>query len=228
MTETSLRRAIVEAGRSLHVRGLTPGASGNISVRTASGIVLTPTGASLGALDVDDLSVVDADGRHVAGPPPTKELNLHRRMYEQRPDIEAVTHLHSAHAVAVSLLARVDAADALPPLTPYQVMRVGRLPVIPYARPGSDKLAELLAEHLHGARCALLANHGTIAGGSDLAAAVEAAEEIEHSARVWLLVGERAIVPLSQPDVADLEVREPQSSYVGARGRDRASEVGKP
>lgn len=204
MTEQSVRESIVRAGHSLHGRGLTPGASGNISVRSADATIMTPTGASLGELSVEYLSVLGSDGRHLGGPKPTKEAGLHCRLYAMRPDIRAVVHLHSPHSVALSLLADINHHDAVPALTPYQVMRVGRLPVVPYAKPGSTELEERLAARLGDARCALLANHGTIAGGATLAAAVEAAEEIEQTARIWLLTGNSPIQTLTPDDVAGL------------------------
>jgi ribulose-5-phosphate 4-epimerase/fuculose-1-phosphate aldolase len=135
-TEARLREEICRVGQSIFARGLTPGSSGNISVRTADGWLMTPTGSTLGRLDPARLSKLDEAGRHVSGDKPTKESFLHRAMYEERPGAGAVVHLHSTHSVAVSCLAEVDAADVLPPITAYYVMRVGRLPLVPYFKPG--------------------------------------------------------------------------------------------
>ena len=146
MSERELREAIVAHARSLFARGLSPGTSGNISVRTRDGFVMTPTGASFGALDAARLSRLDAGGRHVDGDVPTKESPLHLAMYEERPDANAIVHLHSTYAVAVACLDDVDADDVLPPLTPYYVMRVGRLPLVPYAKPGDPALGEAVRE----------------------------------------------------------------------------------
>jgi len=135
MSEATERDAICAIGASIFARGLTAGSSGNISVRTADGWLMTPTNASLGRLDPARLSKLDHDGRLVSGDAPTKESFLHRVMYEERPTTGAVVHLHSAHSVAVSCLAEIDPEDVLPPITAYYVMRVGRLPLVPYFRP---------------------------------------------------------------------------------------------
>src|SRR5690348_3317471 len=123
-----MRDEIVETGRMLYARGLSPGTSGNLSVRTDDGFLLTPTNSSLGALDAQRLSVLDADGKHVDGDAPTKEAWLHMAMYAERSDARAIVHLHSTYSVAVACLDDVNEDDVLPPLTPYYVMRVGKLP----------------------------------------------------------------------------------------------------
>lgn len=204
MDEAAVRASIVAQGYSLFWRGLTAGTSGNISARTGDGWLVSPTGSCLGELATDRLSRLDSTGRHVDGDPPTKEVPLHLRMYQLRPRLRAVVHLHSPYAVAASILADADPADVLPPLTGYYVMRVGRLPLVPYARPGSPELADFLARHLGDASCALLANHGPVAGGEDLTEAVNAIEEIEQTARLWLLVAGRRIRPLTPTDVAEI------------------------
>ena len=140
--ETRARDEICEVGLSLFSRGLTFGSTGNISVRLPDGgWLMTPTNASLGRLDPANLSKFDSEGRLVSGGKPTKEAFLHFCMYNERPDARAVVHLHSTHSVAVSLLADVDPRDALPPLTAYFVMRVGRLPLAPYFPPGDESAA---------------------------------------------------------------------------------------
>ncbi|RMI39833.1 3-oxo-tetronate 4-phosphate decarboxylase [Streptomyces triticirhizae] len=180
---------LVATGRSLFDRGRTHGSTGNLSVRLPDGRVLvTPTGASLGALDPEALAVIDREGRHLAGPRPTKEAFLHAAVYRARPEAGAVVHLHATHAVAVSCLADVDPADALPPLTAYYRMRVGRLPLLPYHAPGDLALGPLAEAAAADHHAFLLANHGPVVAGPSLAAATDAAEELEETARLHLLL----------------------------------------
>jgi 3-dehydro-4-phosphotetronate decarboxylase len=188
VNDRQLRLALVEHGRSLFARGLSPGTSGNLSARVADGWLLTPTNSSLGSLDPERLSRLDADGRHVDGDPPTKEVWLHLALYAERPDAQAIVHLHSTHAVAVACLDGVDEDDVLPPLTPYYVMRVGRLPLVPYGRPGDPALVEAVRARARVSHALLLANHGPIVAGPSLDAAASAAEEIEETAKLVLLL----------------------------------------
>ena len=191
-TEHAAREAICRLGQSLFRRGLTYGSSGNISVRLEDGWLMTPTNVSLDDLDPARLSRLDAEGRLVAGDPPTKESVLHRAMYGERPGDGAVVHLHSTHAVAVSVLEGVDPADVLPPITAYYVMRVGRLPLVPYYPPGDRTLAEAVAALAGRHHAVLLANHGPVVSGTSLSAAAAAIEELEETARLHLLLrGER-------------------------------------
>ena len=191
-TEHAGREAICRLGQSLFRRGLTYGSSGNISVRLEDGWLMTPTNVSLDDLDPARLSRLDAEGRLVAGDPPTKESFLHRAMYGERPGDGAVVHLHSTHAVAVSVLEGVDPADVLPPITAYYVMRVGRLPLVPYYPPGDRTLAEAVAALAGRHHAVLLANHGPVVSGTSLSAAAAAIEELEETARLHLLLrGER-------------------------------------
>jgi ribulose-5-phosphate 4-epimerase/fuculose-1-phosphate aldolase len=182
-----MRDEIVETARMLYARGLSPGTSGNLSVRTGDGFLMTPTNTSLGALDAARLSRLDVDGGHVDGDAPTKEVWLHLAMYAERPEAQAIVHLHSTHAVAVSCLDGVDEDDVLPALTPYYVMRVGRLPLVPIGRPGDDSLAGAVRERARTSRALLLANHGPIVAAPTLAQAAAAAEEIEETAKLVLL-----------------------------------------
>ena len=188
MSEANLREAICAIGQSIFARGLTAGSSGNISVRTDEGWLMTPTNASLGRLDPARLSKLDRDGRLLSGDPPTKESFLHRVMYEERPATGAVVHLHSTHSVAVSCLAEIDPADVLPPITAYYVMRVGRLPLVPYFRPGDLALAEAVRGFAGKHHAVLLANHGPVVAGSSLDAAANAIEELEETAKLFLLL----------------------------------------
>lgn len=176
--EARLREEICRLGASIFARGLTSGSSGNISARLADGWLMTPTNASLGGLDPARLSKLDGAGRLVAGDRPTKESFLHRVMYEERAKTGAVIHLHSTHSVAVSCLAEIDPADVLPPITAYYIMRVGRLPLVPYFKPGDLALAEAVRGFAGKHHAVLLANHGPVVAGSSLAAAQNAIEEL--------------------------------------------------
>jgi 3-dehydro-4-phosphotetronate decarboxylase len=200
----SLHDEIVAHGRSLFERGLSPGTSGNISARVEGGFLMTPTNSSLGTLDAARLSQLDADGAHVGGDPPTKEAWLHLAVYAERPGAQAIVHLHSTYAVAASCLDGVDPDDVLPPLTPYYVMRVGRLPLVRYGRPGDDSLTDEVRERARTSHALLLANHGPIVAGPSLAAAASAAEEIEETAKLVLLLDGRPTRGLTPEQVAEL------------------------
>jgi ribulose-5-phosphate 4-epimerase/fuculose-1-phosphate aldolase len=207
-TEFRARDEICAVGASLFARGLTFGSTGNISVRLEDGgWLMTPTNASLGALDPARLSRFDAHGRLVDGDPPTKESFLHVVMYEQRAECRAVVHLHSTHSVAVSVLDDVDPDDVLPPLTAYFVMRVGRLPLVAYFAPGDKALAEAVGALAGKHHAVLLANHGPVVAGSSLANAQYAAEELEETAKLFLMLRSHKIRPLTADQVADLRAR---------------------
>jgi len=210
MTDAAHREALCALGRSLFERGLTHGSTGNLSVRTDGGYLLTPTGTSLGALDPARLSLLDNGAVHVRGDPPTKEALLHLAMYRERPRDSAVVHLHATHSVAVSLLADVDAGDALPPLTAYYAMRIGKLPLLPYFPPGDAKLAAAVGAAASRHHAILLANHGPVVSGTSLSAAADAAEELEATAKLWLLLRHERVRPLSAEDVAEIERRYPR------------------
>ncbi|PTM97163.1 ribulose-5-phosphate 4-epimerase/fuculose-1-phosphate aldolase [Mycoplana dimorpha] len=196
--ETRMRDEIVEVGRSLFDRLFTFGSTGNISVRLSSGeTLMTPTNTSLGRLDPGRLSKFSADGVHIGGDKPTKEAFLHQCMYCQRPEAGAVVHLHSTHAVAVSILDGLDETDLLPPLTAYYVMRVGRLPLVPYFPPGDAALAEAVAAKARESHAVLLANHGPVVAGATLRDAQYASEELEETAKLFLLLRGERIRPLT-------------------------------
>lgn len=203
--EARLRESLVLHGRSLYERALSPGSSGNLSARLGNGLLVTPTGSCLGRLEPEQISRVDSNGRHLDGDPPSKEAFLHLAMYRERPEAGAVVHLHSTHAVALACLADVDPADVLPPITAYCVMKVGRLPLVPYHRPGDRALAEAVATRARDHRAVLLANHGPVVSGRDLDAAVAAAEELEETARLFFLLKGSATRLLSADQVEDLQ-----------------------
>jgi 3-dehydro-4-phosphotetronate decarboxylase len=188
---------IVQLGASMFARGLTPGRTGNLSCRIGDEIVVTPTGASLGSLAARELAIIDLDGRPVRGGRPTKEATVHAALYRSRPTARAVVHLHSTHAVAVSCLADIDQDSALPPLTAYFAMRVGRLPLVPYFAPGDPALGNAVGETARQHQAMLLANHGSVVAGDDLLSAADAAEEIEETARLSLLLHDRSTRPLT-------------------------------
>lgn len=205
MSEARLREEICAIGQSIFERGLTAGSSGNISAKTEEGWLMTPTGSSLGRLDPARLSKLDHDGRLVSGDPPTKESFLHRVMYEERPATGAVVHLHSTHSVAVSCLTEVDPDDVLPPITAYYVMRVGKLPLVPYFRPGDLALAEAVRGFAGKHHAVLLANHGPVIAGSNLDDAVNAIEELEETAKLYLLLRGAETRYLTRSQVMELQ-----------------------
>jgi ribulose-5-phosphate 4-epimerase/fuculose-1-phosphate aldolase len=203
------REALCRTARSLYERGLTHGSTGNLSLRLDDGWLMSPTGASLGELDQARLSRLDADGRHVSGDKPTKESFLHLAMYQERPASGAVVHLHSTHSVAVSVLAEIDGDDVLPPLTAYYVMRVGSLPLVLYYPPGDLALADAVRGLAGKHHAVLLANHGPVVAGSSLSAATDAIEELEATARLYLLLRGERLRLLTDEQVADLRRRYP-------------------
>jgi ribulose-5-phosphate 4-epimerase/fuculose-1-phosphate aldolase len=209
MSDSALREEICLLARSMFERGLTHGSTGNISARCEDGWLLTPTGSSLGRLDPARLSKLDWQGRVLSGDPPSKEAFLHLAMYGERPANGAVVHLHATHSVAVSALADIDPADVLPPLTAYYVMRIGTLPLVPYYAPGDMALADAVRGLAGRHHALLLANHGPVVGGSSLAAAADAVEELEATAKVFLLLQGRRIRTLTDVEIADLRRRHP-------------------
>ncbi len=205
MSEERIRADIVRLAKSLFDRGLTPGSSGNISVRLDDGFLCTPTNSCLGFLEEGRLSRLDAGGRHVAGDPPTKELPLHFGFYEARPTARAVVHLHSTYATLLSCLADTDPSDAIPPITPYVVMRVGRVPVVPYTKPGDASVKPLILDKAPQHPAVLLGNHGPVLAGVSLEAAVYAIEELEETAKLVVLSRGLPVRRLDAAQVADLE-----------------------
>jgi 3-dehydro-4-phosphotetronate decarboxylase len=196
---------IAEVGASFFRRGLTFGRTGNLSAIDADGtILMTPTGVSLGRLQAEALSRVTVDGEHVGGPRPTKEAFLHLALYRARPHAGAVVHTHSTHSVAVSCLRDVDASNVLPVLTAYYAMRVGRLPLLPYHAPGDVALGALAEEAAGSHHALLLANHGPIVAGEDLAGAADALEEIEETAKLFLLLQGHAVQPVTEENARRL------------------------
>ncbi len=206
--DSRLREEICRVGASLFERGLTHGSTGNISAAMPDGgWLMTPTGSSLGTLDPARLSHLDASGRHIGGDKPTKEAFLHTCMYRERPKSGAVVHLHSTHSVAVSCLEGVDHANCLPPITAYYVMRIGTLPLVPYFPPGDEALAEAVASLAGKHHAVLLANHGPVVAGTSLAAAQDAVEELEETAKLFLMLRGERVRALTEAQVVELRRR---------------------
>lgn len=185
--ETRLRELLCELSASLFQRGLTGGASGNVSARLSDGrLLVSPTGVSLGRLDPARLALFDG-GHLVAGDPPTKEMPLHQAFYDTRSTAGAVVHLHSSHSVAWSMLPGVDPDNVLPPLTAYGIMRLGKVKLLPVFLPGDPAMGAAI-RGLAGKRTAvLLANHGPVVAGRDLDSAMNAIEELEETAKLAIL-----------------------------------------
>ncbi|MFG2004484.1 class II aldolase/adducin family protein [Spirillospora sp. NPDC048911] len=209
------------AGRLQFARGLTHGRTGNLSVRVDEGFLCTPTGRSLGSLTSDRLSLVGLDGPRLSGPRPSKEASLHAAVYRARPGAGAVIHLHGTHSVAVSCHAEVDAHDALPPLTAYYAMRVGRLPVLPYHAPGDPALEPLAERTAATSHAFLLANHGPVVAGADLAGAADIIEELEETARLWLLLRGHLDEVFYPGEIEDRNARSAEHTGVALPARTR-------
>lgn len=206
-SERELRELMSDLAKSLFQRGFTHGSTGNISVKLPDGMLVTPTGCSLGRLDADQIAKVDWQGEHRSGRPPSKEAFLHLAMYRARPDEVAVVHLHSTYSVAVSVLADVDAENVLPPITAYYQMRVGSCPLVPYFPPGDRALAACVEKHAGSTRAMLLANHGPVVAARSLTAAVEAAEELEETAKLFLLLRGQSVRVLDPQQCDQLRER---------------------
>lgn len=188
------------------MQGLARAGSGNISVRLADGrILISPSGEGLGTLRPDSLSLVSPDGQHLDGPAPSKELPLHLAIYHTRPQSGAVVHLHTPHATAWSMVAGHDPSDCLPPLTPYSVMRLGRVALVPFAVPGSAVLGDWVRARARQHSAFLLANHGPVVSARTLKDAVFAAEELEETARLALILVAVPHQKLNPTDIAAIE-----------------------
>jgi ribulose-5-phosphate 4-epimerase/fuculose-1-phosphate aldolase len=199
---------LITACRHLAAAGLSPGSSGNVSVRTGGFILMTPTGSALGRVQPSELALLSHDGvqtAETARPRPSKELPLHLAAYSQRPDARAVVHLHSPYATAVSCLpAGAEGNAHLPALTPYRVMRLGNVPLVPYAAPGSADLACGVRQRVGDHPVLLLANHGSVIAAKDLVTALDLAEELETAAQLTLLLKGASAVPLAPEEIAAL------------------------
>jgi len=202
--ERELREKIAFYGRSMFDRGLTMGSSGNISIRMENGWLMTPTNSCLGHLDPDRISFLDKEGNHVSGDKPSKEFFLHDAFLSKRPNDHAVVHLHSSYATALGCLRDVDPMNMIPPLTPYSIMRFGKVAMTPYHRPGDKKLGDEIEKVASEYNAVILANHGPIVVGSTLEKTVYAIEELEETAKLHLLTLGQAVRPLNQEQIQEL------------------------
>ena len=208
LAEQQARDEIVRFGASFFQRGYATGSAGNLSVRLDDGNLLaTPTGSCLGELQGDRLAKVTPDGEWLSGDKPSKEIAFHRALYLNNPDCKAVVHLHSHYLTALSCLQGLDPENCIRPFTPYVVMRVGDVPVVPYYKPGDQRLAEDLAQLAPRYRAFLLANHGPVVVGKSLREAADNTEELEETARLIFTLGDRAIRYLNDAEVAELRSR---------------------
>lgn len=206
MSLSQIREEICRLGKSLFDRGYTHGSSGNISVMLEDGgMIVTPTDSSLGRLDPATLTILDREGRVIDGAKPTKELPLHSALYRTRGAARAIVHLHSTHSVAVSMLPEINPEDVFPPMTAYYLMKVGRTALLPYFRPGDPRVAEAINALEGRYSSVLLANHGPVVAGASLGDAGSAIEELEQTARLYLLVGHRNCRLLSDHEAAALQ-----------------------
>jgi ribulose-5-phosphate 4-epimerase/fuculose-1-phosphate aldolase len=210
LTETQLRDEICRVGRSLFERGYVHATAGNISVRLQDGYLITPTDACLGTLDPARLARLDAQGVQTAGDRASKTLTLHRRIYEAAPQARCVIHTHSTHLVALTLQGVWSDDDILPPITPYFVMKVGHVPLIPYHRPGDPRVAELVAQRISAMaergtpiRAVMLDRLGPNVWHDSPAQASAALEELEETARLWLMC-QPGPLPLGEPEIEEL------------------------
>lgn len=209
MNERELREQIAVVGKSIYDRGLTAGSSGNISVKLPDGMLVTPTNSCLGRLDPERISKLSFQGTLIEGDKPSKEAFLHSSMYESRPNEGSIVHLHSTYSVAVSCLADIDHSNVLPPITAYYVMRVGTLPLIPYYPPGDAELAQAVAKAAKNAKAVLLSNHGPVVSGKTLEGASNAMEELEETAKLFLMLKNENTRFLGPKEVAELRNRFP-------------------
>ena len=205
--ETELRAQLVHLSKSLFDRGFAVGSAGNISVKLEDGILITPTNSCLGSLEPHRISKLDREGRHVSGDRPSKEVFLHQAFYDTRPGAGAVVHLHSTCATALSCLSDIDPDNTIRPITPYVVMRVGRVPLIGYVPPGDPGMGDLIRALGGACSAVLLANHGAVVSGPDLESAVYAAEELEETAKLTMLLRGHDVRELTPEQIADLEAR---------------------
>ena len=207
-SDNALREQICMLAKSLFDRGLTHGSTGNISARTSDGgLLVSPTGTSFGRLDPDRLSHFDAHGAHIAGDAPTKEMPLHSAFYDMRNTTGAVVHLHACHSVALSMLPGADADNFLPPLTPYGIMKLGKVTLLPFFLPGDPAMGEAV-RGLAGKRSAvMLANHGPVVAAKDVEAACNAIEELEDTARLAMMTRGMHPIGLTSTQVNEVVTR---------------------
>ncbi|MGY2215320.1 3-oxo-tetronate 4-phosphate decarboxylase [Pseudomonas sp. PE-S1G-1] len=202
-TEEQLREEICIVGKSLYDRGYTVGSAGNISARLEDGWLITPTDACLGRLTPQEIAKVSKDGTWVSGSKPSKTLELHRQVYDRNPEVNGVVHTHSTSLVALTLAGVWNNDDILPPLTPYQVMKVGHIPLIAYQRPGSPDVAVQVAQLANTVRGVMLERLGPVVWESSVSKASFALEELEETAKLWMMSNPKP-APLGEEAIEDL------------------------
>ena len=204
MNENKARDHLARLSRSLFERGYSVGSAGNISLRLDDGYLITPTNSCLGFLEPDRISKLDFDGKHVSGDKPSKEIFLHTAFYDTRSNVGAVVHLHSTYATLISCMKDIDPEDCIRPLTPYVVMRVGKVARVPYFRPGDERGGDLIRALGGKFAAVLLANHGPVVSGKDIISTVYAAVELEETAKLLVSLGNTPVNYLTDDEVADL------------------------
>lgn len=202
-TEEQLREEICIVGKSLYERGYTVGSAGNISARLEDGWLITPTDACLGRLKPEEIAKVSKDGTWVSGSKPSKTLELHRQVYDRNPEVNGVVHTHSTSLVALTLAGVWATDDILPPLTPYQIMKVGHIPLIAYQRPGSPDVAAQVAQLANSVRGVMLERLGPVVWESSVSKASFALEELEETAKLWMMSNPKP-EPLGEEAIEDL------------------------
>lgn len=202
-TEEQLREEICTVGKSLYERGYTVGSAGNISARLEDGWLITPTDACLGRLKPEEIAKVSKDGTWVSGNKPSKTLELHRQVYDRNPEVNGVVHTHSTSLVALTLAGVWNKDDILPPLTPYQIMKVGHIPLIAYQRPGSPDVAAQVAQSANDVRGVMLERLGPVVWETSVSKASFALEELEETAKLWMMSNPKP-APLSEDAIEDL------------------------
>lgn len=198
---------LIAAGRALVDAGLSPGTSGNVSVRDGDRLLMSGTGTRLGALTPEDIAVLTLAGEIVGGARPSKEVPLHVAMYARNPEHRAVVHVHSPSTVAVSCLEPWAPHSAVPPLTPYSLMRVGQVPLLDFVPPGDPAMGALITDSPVPFRAALLANHGAVVSAAEAAAAVDSTIELEEACRITLLTDGRQRRLIAPERVAEITAR---------------------
>ena len=207
-SESKLREQICILSKSMFERGLTGGSTGNVSARTEDGgLLVSPTGTSFGRLDPARLSRFDANGVLIDGDKPTKEMPLHSAFYDSRPETGAVVHLHSTYCVALSMLPGVDADNFLPALTPYGIMRLGKVKMLPFFLPGDDAMGEAVRALKGTRKAVMLANHGPVVADKDIDTACSAIEEMEETAKLAVITQGMNPRGLTEDDVQNLVTR---------------------
>lgn len=207
MSEAALREEICLLAKSLYDRSLTHGSTGNLSVRCPDGgLLVTPTNSSFGFLDPARLSRLDSQGRLIDGDPPTKEMCLHSAFYETSvADVGAVVHLHSHYSVLLSMHPETDPDNMIPPITPYSVMKLGRVKLLPYFKPGDGAMGDAVRSLCGQHKAVVLANHGPVLAGKTLRSAIYAIEELEAAARLTIEARGRPVKLLNEHDVEELQ-----------------------